>query len=179
MKTLKKVVIWIGVLIAILLILAFFIENEYSVEKEISITKPKTEVFGYLKYLKNQDNFSKWATMDTVMTKTFRGTDGTVGFVSAWESDDKNVGSGEQEIIKIIEGERIDYELRFLKPFPSTSYAYLLTDSLTENQTRVTWGFNGKMTYPMNVMLLIMDIKKMIGEDLEYGLTNLKTVLEK
>ena len=53
----------------------------------------------------------------------FTGTDGTVGFISAWESDIKNVGSGEQEILNIVEGERLGYEIRFLKPFKLTSWA--------------------------------------------------------
>jgi hypothetical protein len=36
--------------------------------------------------------------MDPDMKKTYRGTDGTVGFVSEWESNKKDVGTGEQEI---------------------------------------------------------------------------------
>lgn len=179
MRVLKRIIIVIGIIISIPFILALFIKNEYTVERDITINKSTSEVFGYVKLLKNQDNFSKWATMDPDMTKTYRGTDGTVGFVSAWESENEEVGTGEQEILKIADDERIDYELRFLEPFKSTSYAYMITDSLTENQTRVKWGFNGKMTYPMNLMLLLMDFEKMIGDDLDYGLTSLKSELEK
>jgi hypothetical protein len=40
--------------------------------------------------------------MDPNMKKTYTGTDAEVGFISAWESTDKNVGVGEQEIKKII-----------------------------------------------------------------------------
>ena len=72
------------------------------------------EVFDYVKYLKNQDNFSKWASMDPDMQKTYRGTDVTVGFVSAWASDNPDVGVGEQEIKAITAGQRIDFELRFI-----------------------------------------------------------------
>jgi len=35
------------------------------------------------------------------------------------------------------------------------------------------------MKYPMNIMLLFMDIPGMLGKDLETSLTNLKSVLEK
>ena len=45
------------------------------------------------------------------------GTDGTPGFVSAWNSTSNEVGEGEQEIKKITEGERVDTELRFKRPF--------------------------------------------------------------
>lgn len=179
MKILKWILIAIGVLIAISLIVALFVKKDYLVEREIIISKPKSEVFEYLKLLKNQDNFSKWATMDPNMKKTYSGTDGTVGFVSAWESSNDDVGVGEQEIKKISEGERIDFEIRFLKPFESTAPAYMITEAVNENQTKVKWGFDGHMNYPMNLMMVFMNMEKMIGEDLSTGLANLKTILEK
>lgn len=175
---LKKILFIILVLIAIPLVVALFLPKDYSVEREIIINKPKQEVFEYVKYLKNQDNYSKWASMDPNMKKTYSGTDGTVGFVSAWESENDDVGSGEQEIIKIQEGERIDFELRFKEPFESTSPAFMTTESVAENKTKVTWGFSGHMNYPMNLMMLFMDFEKMIGDDLESGLSNLKSEME-
>ena len=179
MKIVKRVLIAIGAIIALLLIIALFVKKQYAVEREITINKPKNEVFNYIKMLKNQDYYSKWASMDPNMKKEYRGEDGTVGFVSAWDSDKKDVGKGEQEIKKITENERIDYELRFIEPFQSTESAYMTTESTTGNQTTVKWGFKGKMNYPMNLMLLFMNMEKMVGDDLQTGLQNLKTVLEK
>ena len=179
MKILKKVLIAIVGIIALALVIALFVKKEYAVEREVIINKPKTEIFEYIKLLKNQDNFSVWAMMDPSMTKTYTGTDGTIGFVSAWDSQNKNVGKGEQEIKKITEGERIDFELRFIKPFEATDYAYMGTESLGDGQTKVKWGFNGKMNYPMNLLLLCMNMDEMLGKDLEGGLNNLKTTLEK
>ena len=68
------------------MIAAIFVKREYSVEREVVINKPKQEVFEYVKLLKNQDNYSKWAMMDPKMKKEYTGTDGTVGFISAWDS---------------------------------------------------------------------------------------------
>ena len=116
--------------------------------------------------------------MDPTMKKTYRGTDGTVGFVSAWESKVDSVGVGEQEIKKIKEGERIDFERRFIKPFEATEPAFMTTEPVSENQTKVIWGFSGHMNYPMNIMMLFMDFEKMIGDDLQTGLSNLKRELE-
>ncbi|NOQ28179.1 MAG: polyketide cyclase [Bacteroidales bacterium] len=178
MKIIKKALIVLGILVAIPLIIALFVKKDYAVEREININKSNSEVFEYVKHLKNQDNFSKWAMMDPNMKKTYKGTDGTVGFVSAWESNNKDVGKGEQEIIKITEGERIDFELRFLEPFQAVEPAFMSTESVSENQTMVKWGFSGHMNYPMNLMFLFMDFEKMIGEDLDNGLKNLKQLLE-
>lgn len=179
MRILKIILIVILILIAIPLLTALFVKKDYDVEREITINKPKQEVFDYIKYLKNQDHYSKWAMMDPDMKKTYRGTDGTVGFVSAWESNKKDVGTGEQEIKKITEGERLDFELRFIKPFEATEAAYMVTEPVSENQTKVRWGFSGHMNYPMNLMMLFMDFDEMIGDDLATGLQKLKTVLEK
>ncbi len=87
MNILIKILIGIGALIAVLLIVALFVKKEYTIEREITINKPKTEVFNYVKHLKNQDNYSKWVMQDPGMKKEFRGTDGTVGFVYAWDSN--------------------------------------------------------------------------------------------
>lgn len=34
------------------------------------------------------------------------------------------------------------------------------------------------MNWPLNILLLFMDIEKKIGRDFDTGLTNLKTILE-
>jgi uncharacterized protein YndB with AHSA1/START domain len=178
MKALKIILIGLASIIALVLVAAIFVDGNYAVEREVTINRSKSEVFDYLKYLRNQDEFSKWASMDPNMKKDFRGTDGTVGFVSAWDSESDEVGKGEQEIIAIEEGERIDYELRFFAPFESTDQAYMITDSAGMNQTTVKWGINGKMAYPMNFMMLFMDMEEMLGADLSEGLNNLKVKLE-
>ncbi len=177
MKILKRILIVIAILIAIPLIIALFSRKNYAVEREITINKPRQAVFDYIKYLKNQDNFSVWAKMDPGMKREYHGTDGTVGFVSAWDSQ-KDVGKGEQEIKKITDDGRIDYELRFIRPWEGRADSYLSTAALSEGQTTVKWGMSSSMPYPMNIMLLVMDMDKVLGKDLQTGLTNLKTVLE-
>jgi hypothetical protein len=180
MKILLGIIIVLAGIIVLFLIIGLFVKKDYSVGKDIIVNKPKIAVFEYLKFLKNQNKFSVWGSMDPNMKTEFRGTDGTVGFVSAWESDNnKNVGKGEQEILKMVDGERIDYEIRFLKPFKSTSWAYITTATVNDNQTKVHWGFTGKMKYPSNLTMLFMNMEKMVGGDLEKGLQNLKILLEK
>lgn len=173
------IIIAFGGIIILLLAIGIFVKKDYSVAREVVINKSKSLVFNYLKFLKNQSNFNVWSSIDPQMKTEYRGTDGNEGFVSAWESDNKNVGKGEQEILKIVDGERIDYEIRFLKPFKSTSWAFITTTSLDENKTLVHWEFNGKMKYPTNLSLLFMNMEKLVGKDLQTGLNNLKIILEK
>jgi hypothetical protein len=83
MKIIKRILFALLGLIAVALIAALFIPKDYAVEREISINQPKDSVFNYVKYLKNQNNFSVWAKTDPDMKKTFSGVDGTVGAISA------------------------------------------------------------------------------------------------
>lgn len=177
MKFLKYFFLGILGVIVVLLIIAAFVKSEYTVERNVTINKPTEQVFDYVKYLRNQETYSVWEKLDPNMKHTYRGTDGMPGFVSAWESDNDQAGVGEQEI-KSIDGYRIDYELRFIKPFKVTNQSYMITESQGDSITNVKWGFEGKMNYPMNLMLLFTDFDGMIGKDLQGGLNNLKSILE-
>lgn len=179
MKALKIIGLTIVGVIALALIVALFVSGKYAVERDVTINKPKQEVFDFVKYLKNQDQFSVWAQIDPNMKKEFRGEDAAVGFVSAWDSENPKAGKGEQTITKIADGERIDYELHFIEPFESTDYAFLGFAAVNDSVTTVKWGFNGKMKYPMNLMMLFMDMEAMLAPDLQNGLENLKGILEK
>lgn len=83
MKILKPLLIAIALLIAIPLIVALFAKDEFNVSREITINRSKQEVWDYTKYLKNQNDWSVWGTMDPNMKVNFTGEDGTVGFISA------------------------------------------------------------------------------------------------
>jgi len=179
MKALKIIGLSIVGIIVLLLVTGLFVNGKYAVVREVTINKSKVEVFDYVKYLKNQSNYSVWAKIDPAMKTEFRGVDGTIGFVSAWDSKNPDAGKGEQKIIEIDEGNRIDYELHFIEPFESTDFAYMTTTAVNDSVTSVKWGFNGEMKYPMNLMMLTMNMEKMLAPDLENGLNDLKALLEK
>ena len=165
-------------IIILFLIIGLFIKKDYTVEREITINKDKKEVFDFIKMLKNQDQYNVWVMMDPNSKRTYKGNDGTEGFEYTWESENKRVGHGLQTIKKIYENNRIEFELHFIKPFEGRSIAYMTTDAVGENQTKLKWGLYSKMKYPMNIMLLFMNLVKMLGDDLSVSLSTLKKVLE-
>ncbi len=176
MKIVKIILLVIVVIIAIPLLIALFSKNEYSVEREIVIHKPKQQVFEYVKIIKNQENYNKWVMADPGMKKELRGTDGTIGFVYAWDGNDQ-VGAGEQEIKTIVEGERLETELRFIRPFDGVATTSLSTDSIAPDQTKVKWSMSGRNPYPFNFMNLFMD--KSLGTTMGESIALLKSNLEK
>lgn len=178
-KLLIALVVIVLLLVAAIAVASFATPTDFKVERETTINKPKADIYNYVKILKNQNDWGPWFKKEPTMKQEFRGTDGTVGFVSYWNGKDEQVGEGEQEIKKLVENERMETELRFKRPFESRADCFLTLESAGETQTRVKWGFSGSMPRPMNVMLLVMDMDKEVGKDFADGLASLKTIMEK
>lgn len=174
MTTVLYVLLALVIIIAILAIIA---PKNYDVNRSITINQPVTKVFEYLKYLKNQDEWSPWGKKDPNMKKEFEGVDGEVGAISKWDGN-KEVGVGEQEITRIVDNEVIESRLRFFKPWKSESDAYLKVKAEGNGQTTVTWGFAGNNKFPISIMMLFMNMDKAVGKDFDEGLSSLKNNLE-
>jgi uncharacterized protein YndB with AHSA1/START domain len=168
------VLLILAVIVLLFFISAAFSRRNYAIRRDVIINAPRQKVFDYVKLLKNQDNFNKWVMSDPTTKKEFTGTDGTVGFIYAWNG--KKSGEGEQEIKNITEGEKIVTEIRFVRPFPAIAYVDMITESLSEGQTKVTWGNASTMKYPINIMLPM--IEKMLAKDMDTSLATLKNILE-
>lgn len=162
-------------IIALIALLALVIPRAFNNEAEIVVNKPKAEVFDYLKHLKNQNEWSVWILNAPDMVQEHSGTDGQPGFISGWEG--KKAGKGAQELIKVTDGERIDTELRFQKPFKANNKGYFTTTAVDANKTKVVWGMSGNSPRPFNIVSVLM--KGMLLKDFNQGLANVKKNLEK
>jgi|SRR5450432_443274 len=151
-------------------------KKEHYVRREMIINAPIQKVFDYLKLLKNQDKFNKWAITDPDRNWEYKGTDGTVGFIIAWNGN-KNAGEGEKEIMNIIEGKRIETQIRFVRPMATTANVIMETESLSDYQTKVYLSNAGTLKYPMNIFIPIAE--KKFPKDMDISLSTLKNILEK
>jgi hypothetical protein len=176
MNIIVTVLLVVAGIIALLLIIALFMKREHYVKREIIINSPRQKVFDYIKLLKNQDEFNTGAMEDPDRKREFKGTDGTVGYIYAW-SGDKNAGVGEKEIKNIIEGKRIETEIRFVKPMATSACIIMETESLSDNQTNVSWSNAGILKYPINIMIPM--VEKQVAKGMDISLSTLKNILEK
>lgn len=165
-------------LLVIFLLLSLLAPKRYHVYRSVEINKPISLVFYYLKFIKNQKEWSPWKKKDPDMAHTYFGVDGEVGFVSRWKGN-KDVGSGEQEIMRIVKDDTIESELRFFKPWKSKSDAYLKVEYLGDERTKVVWGFSGKNKFPFSIFMIFFNMDKAVGKDFVQGLESLKHILEK
>jgi len=176
MTTIITILLVLAGIIALILIIALFMKREHYVKCDIIINAPRQKVFDYIKLLKNQDEFNKHAMAGPDRKREFKGTDGTVGYIYAWGGD-KNAGVGEKEIKNIVEGKRIETEIRFVKPMRATASIIMDTESLSGDQTKVSWSNAGVLKYPLNILIPMME--KHVTKDMDSSLSTLKNILEK
>ncbi|MFC7358552.1 SRPBCC family protein [Jejudonia soesokkakensis] len=168
----------VAIVVVAIILLALIAPKKYHVERSMIIKRPVKEIYKYLRFIKNQDEWSPWKKRDPEMKQTYIGTDGEVGFISKWDSNHKQVGSGEQEIKFLVSPTRIDSELRFFKPWKSKSNGFFILTEINPEKTEVTWGFEGTHKIPANVFGLFFNMDKAVGKDFEEGLSELKRILE-
>ena len=146
----------------------------FTYEREITINRPVHEVFAYIRSLNNFKNWNPFLRKDPDAKIQMSGKDGEIGYVTSWEGN-REMGSGEQEITRIIDGQKVEFELRFLKPFKATNQGFFATESAGGSQTRVRWSMSGRSGFPMNLISLFINCDKMIGGEFETGLPQLKS----
>ena len=153
---------------------AFHAKTHY-VERGIVIQAPRQKVFDFIRFLQNQESFNTNAMEDANREKTFKGTDGTVGYIYGWKGN-KDAGEGEKEIMGIIDGISIEMEIRFVKPMKATARIIMDTEPIAENQTKLSWSNAGTLPVPIN--LFIPKMKNHAAKDIDKSLVILKTILE-
>jgi len=177
MTIVSTILIILAAVVVLFLLIAAVTGKDMTIERSITINRSAGDVYDFVRHIKNHERFSIWHMMDPQMKKTYRGTDGEVGFVYTWDSaNNKNVGAGEQEITKLVPGERVEFHLRFLRPMQNEADSTMVLLPAGNGQTTVKWTFAGPMKFPMNAMKSVF--ANMLGKQLTAGLENLKKVME-
>ncbi|MFT4016210.1 MAG: SRPBCC family protein [Agriterribacter sp.] len=176
-KVLKVIGVILLLVIAFILIAGLFISKSYHYEKTITINAPKDKVWSLVNNFHGQDKWSPWKDGDPNIQISYEGQDGTEGAMYKWKGN-KEVGSGEQTLTKLEPMSRVNSHVHFIEPFDGEAETFITLDDAGNNSTKVTWGFDTKYTYPMNTMLLFMNMDKMMGDQYTKGLNRLKNLAE-
>jgi hypothetical protein len=178
MKILKYIGLAVGGLIALVLIVALFVSKDVKYEKSIVINAPIDSVWLQVSTLSAVDRWSPWNDKDPNMKKSMEGTDGTVGAMASWDSENSEVGKGSQTISKIEAPTLLETQLKFLVPYESEAQGYIVL-APEGTGTKATWGFKSEMPYPVNIWKLFMNMEAMMDADWNSGLNKLKALSEK
>ncbi|HZI53435.1 MAG TPA: SRPBCC family protein [Chitinophagaceae bacterium] len=175
-KVLKIIGIVLLLAIAFVLIAGIFVPKTFHLEKDITINAPQEKVWSHVNSLQELEKWSPWTDIAPAINVTHEGQKGAIGSVYRWEGN-KDVGSGNQTITKIQQPERVETHLHFIKPFKGEADSFIQL-AAAGSGTNVTWGFDTKYSYPMNVMQLFVDMDEMMGNQYNKGLSKLKTISE-
>ena len=175
-KFFKVIGVILLLIIAFVLIAGIFVSKTYHLDKTITINAPKEKIWGNVSSLQQMMKWSPWLEKDPNAQTSFEGQEGTIGSVYRWRGN-KDVGSGNQTITKIDRPNSIITHLTFIEPFSGEADSFInLADEGAA--TKVTWGFDTKYPYPMNVMQLFINMDEMMGTQYDKGLAKLKQISE-
>jgi hypothetical protein len=177
---LKKILL--GSLIAVVVIIAVFAvliamqPDTYHVERTLKMSAPPEAIFAQVNDFHKWDAWSPWLELDPNSKVTFEGPESGEGAVFRW-SGNENVGEGSMTILESKPYELVRYRLDFIKPFEDTATSEFILKP-EGDQTAVTWAMDGKYNFIGKAICLFMDMDKMIGDNYEEGLANIKRIVE-
>ena len=166
------------VAIVVILVLAAMKPSDFVVERSVTINTTPEKIAPLINDFHNWDEWSPWVKLDPAMKTSFSGASTGVGSVYEWEGNSK-VGKGRMEI-RSIQPAKTSIKLDFLKPFEGHNTADFVLEPEGNSATRVTWVMYGPLNFiPGKLMSVFTTMDKLIGDDFQRGLANLKAAAEK
>src|SRR5687768_11020731 len=115
MKILKRLGLFLLAVIALLLVVSFFLPSNVHVERSRVVKAKPDAVFVQVNELKNWNNWMPWNKLDPNMQITWgEKTEGTGGSY-AWSSEHESVGKGSVTITKSEPNNLVSTELNFME----------------------------------------------------------------
>lgn len=174
---LKGLLIGLVALVLVAVVIGFILPDEVHVERAVTIQAPACTIYAQMDDFRRFNLWSPWAEIDPDgTTYTFTGPDRGVGAKMEWSSEDKDVGSGSQEITAVEPYEEVRTSLD-LGGRGKADAAFLLDGAAGEG-VEVTWTFDTSFEGSLFGRFFGLFMDSWVGDDFEKGLANLKTLAE-
>ena len=143
------------------------------VERSTLIDAPPEQVYRWVSDFSTWASWSPWLCAEPDAKVTVSDNPTSLGGLYQWAG--QVIGSGEIEHKELSPSSRIVDELRFLKPFASTSKVTFQLEPVAE-QSRLTWTMAGP--WPWFLFWMKSQMEGFIGMDFDRGLAMLKDHIE-
>ena len=173
----KKILIFVAAVIALILIIAVFQPSEFRVQRSATLSASPMALYSHVNDHRKFAVWNPWMKLDPTVKNTFSGPDAGVGAVCSWEGN-SDVGAGTATIIESKPGELIRMRMDWRKPMEGTSTVDF-TFKPEGDKTTVTWVMYGPNHYMGKLFSLFVNCDKMCGDQFEKGLANLGEVAAK
>ena len=174
MKILKWLVLAVLGLIALLVIGGYALSPRFVVTRNIVIDAPVDKVYALVVDPRSWKRWSIWNQRDPQMQIEYSGPPSGVGAKWSWKS--KSEGDGAMTFTIAEPNRRVGFDLYF-PDFDTTSKGELVF-SLEGSATKVVWTMNGDMGNNPLHHWFALGADRMVGNDFEAGLAQLKRVAE-
>jgi uncharacterized protein YndB with AHSA1/START domain len=158
-------------------LLAALQPDTFRIERSASIKAPPDKIFPYLNDFHRWTVWSPWEKMDPGMTRTYGPASSGKGALYSWDGSGK-VGRGSMQIVESVPPSKLTLALDFARPME----AHNVVDFTLQPEgdaTKVTWKMAGETPFAGKIFHLFVDMDKMVGNDFDTGLANLKAAAEK
>lgn len=173
---LKKILIGLAVLVALFVVVVAMQPSDFRVERGATVTAPPAEVFAQVNDLRKWDAWSPWAKLDPNAKISFEGPEAGQGAAMSWAGNDK-VGEGKMTIVESRPDDAVKLKVDFVKPYEGSSNSEFGFKP-EGDKTEITWTMTAHHNFLEKAMCLVMNGKKMISDDMDKGLAQMKSVIE-
>jgi carbon monoxide dehydrogenase subunit G len=173
---LKKILIALAAILLIFVVVVAMQPSEFHVERTATVAGPQADVFARVNDFHKWDTWSPWAKLDPAAKVNFEGPPSGEGTVMTWAGNDK-VGEGKMTLVESRPSDLVKIKVDFVKPFEGSSTSQF-TFKPDGDRTAVTWTMDASHNFLEKAFCLIMNGRKMVGDDMEKGLAQIKSVVE-
>lgn len=175
MKWLRRIVVAVAAVIALLLVIGMLLPSGFKVQRSVQVAAPPSKIYPLVADPRQWKNWTVWNQRDPAMKIEYSGPASGVGAGWAWQS--KTEGDGKMTFTAAEPGERVAFDLYF-PDFGTTSKGeFVFVPEGTG--TKVSWTMNGDFgSNPLFRWFALM-ADSMTGADFDAGLANLKTQSER
>src|SRR5262249_46070506 len=175
MRLLKRILLGVGVLVVVLIAVAFLLPREAQVTRSVDIAAKPAVIFPIASDLRRFNEWSPWLDLDPATSFTFTGPTDGVGQTLNWVSRDPRIAAGKIVVTRIDPDTLAEMSVTFGRQNNARSWIELAPNGGT---TRVTWGFGADTGFNPVARYFGLALDRSIGPDYEKGLAKLKAVSE-
>ncbi len=173
MKILKRIFVVLALLIAVMVVVSFFLPSKIRIQRNLTINAPAAIVFDQVNTLQNWEAWSPWKKMDPTSAMTYNNIPSGNGASYSWKGE--KTGEGTLTISESVPNQKIVTELDFKGQGKSTGGFEF---KQAGNGVNVNWYMD--MDNGMNPLMKYMSLmmKGMLSDQFDQGLNDIKKIAE-
>jgi hypothetical protein len=174
---LKKIVLMLVAFILVFVVVVAMQPSQFHVERSLTMAAAPADVFPEVNDFRKWDAWSPWAKLDPNAKVGFEGPEAGEGAVMTWAGNSE-VGAGKMTLVESKPNELVKTRVDFTEPFEGSSTSQFDFKPADGGETTVTWSMDDEHNFIEKALCLVSNGKKMVGEQMEKGLSQMKELVE-